>query len=115
MVKQIIVACLIISTVYAENNDTKNIYEKACVSCHKELPMSLQRMFMRYLLVYGGEKNMKAGLRHYLKYPIKDISVMSKLFIDGYGIKKKTTLTNAQLDEAIDIYWEKFKVFDRLK
>lgn len=115
MVKQIIIGCLLFSALYAEEFDTKNIYEKECVACHKELPMSLQRMFMRYLLVYGGEKNMKAGLKHYMKYPIKDISVMSDLFIDGYGIKKKTTLTDAQLDETIDIYWEKFKVFDRLK
>ena len=115
MVKQIIIACLIISVTHAEEFDVKNIYEKECVVCHEELPMSLQRMFMRYLLVYGGERNMKAGLKHYLKYPIKDISVMSDLFIDGYGIKKKTILTDEQLDEAIDIYWEKFKVFDKLK
>ena len=115
MVKQIITACLIFSAIHAEEVNIKNIYEKECVSCHSELPMSLQRMFMHYLLVYGGEKNMKAGLKHYLKYPIKDISMMSDLFIDGYGIKKKTTLTDTQLDEAINIYWEKFKVFDRLK
>ena len=115
MVKQIIIACLIFSAAQAEEFGPENIYEKECVSCHAELPMSLQRMFMRYLLVYGGEKNMKAGLKHYLKYPIKDITMMSDLFIDGYGIKKKTTLTDTQLDEAIDIYWEKFKVFDRLK
>ena len=115
MVKQIIIACWIFSVTHAEEFDVKNIYEKECVSCQEELPMSLQRMFMRYLLVYGGERNMKAGLKHYLKYPIKDISVMSDLFIDGYGIKKKTILTDGQLDEALDIYWEKFKVFDKLK
>jgi len=115
MVKKVIIICLIFSAIHAEELEAENIYEKECVSCHAELPMSLQRMFMRYLLVYGGEKNMKAGLKHYLKYPIKDISMMSDLFIDGYGIKKKTTLTDEQLDEAIDIYWEKFKVFDKLK
>lgn len=90
-------------------------YERYCVECHRELPTSLQRMFMRYLLVYGGEKNVKAGLKHYLKYPLKEISVMSDLFIDNYGIKKKTTLSDNQIDKVLDIYWEKFKVIDKLK
>ncbi len=93
----------------------EDAYERNCVECHKDLPTSLQRMFMNYLLVYGGEKNMKAGLKHYLQYPSKHISVMSDLFIDNYGIKKKTTLTSDELDEVLDIYWEKFKVFDKLK
>ncbi len=63
--------------------EAKDAYERYCVDCHKELPTSLQRMFLHYLLVYGGEQNMKAGLKHYLKYPIKEISVMSELFIDN--------------------------------
>ena len=94
---------------------SKNIYEKSCVECHKSLPTSLQRMFMSYLRVYSGEKNLKAGLAHYLKYPSKEISVMSNLFIDNYGIKKRTTLTKSKLNEALDIYWNKFKVFQKLK
>jgi len=90
-------------------------YERNCVECHKNLPTSLQRMFMNYLLVYGGEKNMKAGLKHYLQYPSKHISVMSDLFIQNYGIKRKTTLSSEELDEILDIYWDKFKVFKKLK
>ena len=93
----------------------EDMYERNCVECHKNLPTSLQRMFMNYLLVYGGEKNMKAGLKHYLQYPSKEISVMSDLFIDSYGIKEKTTLNNDELDEIIDIYWDKLKVFKKLK
>ena len=93
----------------------EDAYERNCVECHQSLPTSLQRMFMNYLLVYGGEKNMKAGLKHYLQYPSKHISVMSDLFIDNYGIKKRTTLTSDEIDEVLDVYWEKFKVFDKLK
>jgi len=110
MVKSLIIVVLLSIGAMSEN-----IYERNCVKCHKELPTSLQRMFMNYLLVYGGEKNMKAGLKHYLEYPSKHITVMSQLFIDNYGIKSKTKLTSDELDEALDIYWEKFKVFDKLK
>ena len=110
MVKSIMVWILIISGVYSQD-----AYERHCVKCHKELPTSLQRMFMNYLLVYSGEKNMKAGLKHYLQYPSKEISVMSDLFIDNYGIKKKSDLKEKEIDKALDIYWNKFKVFNKLK
>ena len=93
----------------------ENVYERNCVPCHKDLPTSLQQMFKNYLLVYSSEKFVKVGIKHYLKYPSRNISQMSKLFLDTYGIKASTTLTDKELDEAIDIYWEKFKVFDKLK
>ena len=110
MVKIIFILSILRMGLFAQD-----IYEDNCVECHKDLPTSLQRMYMNYLLVYGGEKNMKAGLKHYLKYPSKHITVMSNLFIDNYGIKKKTNLSNKEIDEALDIYWNKFKVFDKLK
>jgi len=94
---------------------SQNVYERKCVPCHKELPTSLQQMFMSYLSLYSGEKNVKAVLKYYLKYPSKSMSVMSDLFIDSYGIKEKSMLSNEELNEAVDIYWEKFKVFDKLK
>lgn len=94
---------------------SQDAYERNCVECHKELPTSLQEMFKRYLLVYSGEQNVKAGLKHYLKYPLREISVMDNLFIDNYGIKKKTKLKESDIDEALDIYWDKFKVSNKLK
>jgi len=94
---------------------SEDAFERHCEGCHQVLPSSLQMMLKHYLLVYGGEKNVKAGLKHYLKHPSKEISVMSDLFIANYGIKKRTNLTDAKLEEALDIYWEKFKVIGRLK
>lgn len=110
MVKKFLIITLVGIQLYAAD-----AYERNCVGCHRNLPTSLQRMFMNYLLVYGGEKNMKAGLKHYLQYPSKHISVMSDLFISNYGIKSKTKLSSKELDEILDIYWDKFKVFDKLK
>jgi hypothetical protein len=110
MVKIVLLSIMLISGLFS-----KDIYERNCVECHQALPTTLQRMFMNYLLVYGGEKNMKAGLKHYLMNPSKHISVMSDLFIENYGIKNKSKLTSKQLDKVIDIYWNKFKVFDKLE
>jgi len=110
MVKNIIIFLFLLTFLAAED-----IYERNCIPCHKNLPTSLQQMFKEYLLVYSGEQNVKAGIKHYLKYPNRSISVMSELFIDNFGIKKKTMLSPKELDEAVDIYWEKFKVFNKLK
>ena len=97
---------------------SQNIYQKSCVECHKSLPASLQRMFMSYLLVYSGEENVKVGLFHYIRYPHKDTSVMSKLFIETIGVKKsipRHKLSDKELKKAIDIYWEKYKVIGKIR
>jgi hypothetical protein len=93
----------------------EDAYEKNCVSCHKKLPTSLQKMFMRYLSTYSGENNLKAGLKRYLKEPSRDTSVMQDMFLDRYGVKKPTKIDTVELDKAIDIYWEKYKVFGKLE
>lgn len=110
MVKHGIVAVLIVSGLFCED-----VYERSCVGCHKELPTSLEEMFKHYLLVYSGEQNVKNALKHYLRHPLKEISVMDDLFIENYGIKDKTTLSDSEIDKALDIYWDKFKVFGKLK
>jgi hypothetical protein len=97
------------------NLQAQDVYERKCIPCHKDLPTSLQQMFMVYLENYSGEKNVKTILKYYLIHPSKSLSVMSDLFIDSHGIKKPTKLNDAELDKAIDSYWEKFKVFDKLK
>ncbi|MEA3434252.1 MAG: hypothetical protein U9R13_06680 [Campylobacterota bacterium] len=110
MVKRIMLFLILTSGLFSQD-----VYERNCVGCHKDLPTTLQQMFKEYLQMYSGEENVKAGLKHYLHYPSKSISVMSELFIDSYGIKKKSRLNKKELDEAIDIYWDKFKVFGKLK
>jgi hypothetical protein len=110
MVKSILFIFLLITLTPAQD-----LFEKHCIPCHKAFPITLQEMFKNYLLVYSGEANVKAGIKHYLQYPLSDISVMSKLFKETYGIKDKTTLSPEELDKIIDIYWERYKVFGKLK
>ena len=111
-VKKILIVLVVITWHPLWGEDA---FERHCIACHKTLPSTLQQIFKRYLLVYSGEKNVKASIKHYLKYPSRSISVMSDLFLDSYGIKKKTILDDKALDEAVDRYWEKYKVFGRLK
>ncbi len=77
--------------------------------------MSLQRMFMNYLSVYSGEINTKAALKHFMRYPRRDTSVMSELFLKNFTIKKPLKISDKVLNEAIEIYWDKYKVLNKLK
>jgi len=110
MVKKFIIAISVSLSLYGQD-----AYEQHCVQCHKELPMTLQKMFMEYLSVYGGENNTKAALKYFLRHPRKDTSVMSELFLKNFSIKDPLIISDKELNEAIDIYWEKYKVIGKLK
>lgn len=112
MVK-IIILLLINISVFANKNF--DIYEKNCVNCHNSLPVSIDKYFYRYLLKYSGEKQVKESIYNYLKNPSKKTTIMPQSFIDRFGIKKKTSLGDEELKDAIDIYWDKYKVFDKLE
>lgn len=95
--------------------NASNIYEKNCVACHKKLPVTIDKYFYRYLLKYSSKQDVQDAMLKYILNPSKDKTVMPEAFILRFGIKKPTTLSNKQLEEAIEIYWEKYKVFGKLK
>jgi len=110
MLRKLIMVIIVTLSLYGQN-----AYEQHCVQCHRELPMTLQKMFMEYLSVYGGENNTKAALKYFLRHPRKDTSVMSELFLKNFSIKDPLIISDKELNEAIDIYWEKYKVIGKLK
>lgn len=92
-----------------------NIYEENCVQCHNKIPVSIDKYFYKYLLVYSSEGDMKHAIVNYLKVPFKETTVMSDAFISRFGVKKKSELSEKELTKAVNIYWEKYKVFGKLK
>ncbi len=90
-------------------------YEDNCVKCHKKLPVSIDKYFYKYLLIYSSETDMKNAIISYLKYPAYETTVMSDSFIKRFGLKEKSKLSQDQLKESVDIYWQKYKVFGKLK
>ena len=110
MVKKIVLALLLFSTFL-----NADIYTKNCVQCHKKLPVSIDKYFYKYLLTYSSQKAVKQAMVHYLKKPSAKRSVMGEAFLRRFGVKKKSALSNKQLKKAINIYWNKYKVFEKLK
>lgn len=95
--------------------NANDIYENNCVSCHKSLPVSIDKYFYRYLLKYSSERNVKEAMTTYLNNPTKETTIMPEAFIKRFGVKKATKLNKKELDKALDIYWDKYKVFGKLK
>lgn len=92
-----------------------DVYENNCIACHSKLPVSIDKYFYRYLLKYSSETKLKKAMTDYLKNPAKDTTIMPEAFISRFGIKEKTDLNDKELKEAIDKYWEIYKVFGKLK
>jgi len=112
MVKKIVVL-LIFGFLFL--NAKENIYQKNCVSCHKNQAVSIDKFFYRYLLKYSSEKNVKKALFEYLKKPSFFKTIMPRGYINRYGIKLPSKLSDKELKKAIDIYWDKYKVFGKLR
>ncbi len=91
------------------------IYRQNCLQCHQKLSFNLKQVYFDYLLKYSSEKAVKLALIDYLKSPNKDTSVMSKEYIRRFGVKKPTSLTDEELEKAIDYYWKRYTVFGKLK
>lgn len=92
-----------------------DVYEKNCVSCHKELPVSIDKYFYRYLLKYSSERSVKESMASYLKNPNSKTTIMPQAFIKRFGVKKRTKLNEQDLNKALNTYWDKYKVFGKLK
>jgi len=92
-----------------------SVYQKECISCHQELPVSIDKYFYRYLLKYSSEIKVKGAINQYLQNPSRDKTVMADAFINRFGLKKKSKLNQKELESAIHEYWETYKIFGKLK
>ncbi|AXK48963.1 hypothetical protein CRU87_02625 [Aliarcobacter trophiarum LMG 25534] len=112
MVRVVFLLCL--ASVFAFSN-SKNIYEKNCITCHNKIPVTIDKYFYRYLLEYSNEEDVKNAMFDFLKNPTKEGSLMSESIIKRFGLKRKTRLSDDELKEALDIYWREYNLFDKLK
>ena len=111
MIKRTVLFLILSISAHAD----KNAYERHCIPCHQYQPASLEKLFMTYLKTYSGELSLKGTLKEFLKEPKESTSLMSEIFIDRFSVKDKTKLSDSELDEAINVYWDIYNVRDKLK
>ncbi|WP_263832351.1 hypothetical protein [Sulfurospirillum oryzae] len=111
MVKKWLILMTLVSCLCAKTG----VYEKHCIPCHEDMAVKIDKFFYRYLLKYSSEMDVKNAMSKYLKNPKAENSILVDGLLNRFGVKKKTTLSDAELKEALDTYWEQYKVFDKLK
>lgn len=115
MVRSLFFLCLISVFSISLFGNQKNIYEKNCLGCHNKIPVTIDKYFYRYLLEYSSETAVKEAMFEFLKNPKQENSLMSESLIKRFGLKRKTKLKDEDLKKALDIYWEEYKLFGKLK
>jgi hypothetical protein len=110
MVKKVTFLILLSLTLQA-----KSLYEHNCVSCHEGMTITLDKFFFRYLLKYSSEAEVKKALFTYIKNPKTETSILEPWLINRIGVKKRSTLSDKELHEALDDYWTYYQVFGKLK
>jgi len=113
MYKKLLLVIVLMSSLVAEKTK-RNIYEDNCRACHTNV-FPLEKLYMLYLKRYSGEQTFKASLKAFLKKPLEETSVMTDKWIKDFSVKGRTPLTDKQIDEAIDIYWNLYDVRKKLK
>lgn len=109
MVKTLIFLIFLHVSVFA------SVYESNCVNCHKKLPVKIDKFFYRYLLKYSSKKDVKSSMLAYLKNPTKEKTILQEGLLNRFGLKQKSELSDKELRKALDEYWERYKVFGKLK
>ncbi len=106
------ILALVLCGVFAHGEGS---FARECIPCHRQKNISLQKVFMDALLVYGGEENMKAGLAYYFRNPRLGSSVMDEDFLQKNGIKEPIKLSPKIMDEALEAYWQIYTVRGKLQ
>ena len=92
-----------------------SVFQRDCVACHNENGLSLERIFYRYVLTFSTELSTKVALKDYLNNPLEQKSLLSSFALAQFGVKESTKLSDEQLDEALDEYWEKFTFIGKIE
>ncbi len=106
---------IFISIVLILINLKASVYQENCIGCHSKLPIKIDKFFYRYLLKYSSAIETKYALKLYLQNPKKENSILNPALLNRFGVKKKTTLSEKNLEKAIDEYWNIYKIFGKLK
>ena len=107
MVKYISIFLLLVSFLHADS------FKQNCLECHSN-EFQLAMFMKKYTLKYSSEKRIKKALYSYLKNPTYDASILPFGYLNRFGIKDKTTLSDAELERMLSIYYEKYNIKSKI-
>ena len=91
-----------------------NPYETNCIYCHKD-KKELKYFMTNYTLLYSSEKKIKKAMFNFLKNPTSNKSVTPYEYIIKHGFKEKSKLSDKDLKDAINTYYDKYNIKQFIK
>jgi len=89
-----------------------DIFESNCVSCHAY--GQLNKFYSQYTLQYSSKEKTLQAMKEFLQNPSYEKSMMPRGFLNRFGLKEKTELTDDQLTQALQIYLERYSFSNKL-
>ncbi len=108
MVKKLLLLSILFTALHANNFDQK------CVACHAKLPISFDKFYMKYLIMFSSKKYIKEAMFSYLKDPMLNLTVLSKEEIQKMGLMPKLDISDEELKSLIDEYIKRYDVKKKL-
>ncbi|BCD67723.1 hypothetical protein [Nitratiruptor sp. YY09-18] len=102
MVKKLLLAFVFVELVMGAN-----IFDRSCIPCHMRKRAPLKPIFFDYLLYYSSERAVKNAMVQNLLHPDKAHIIEKRLY--RHRFREKT------LRKALDIYWDRYKIFGKIK
>ncbi|MRI83940.1 MAG: hypothetical protein C6I00_05910 [Nitratiruptor sp.] len=87
------------------------IFDRRCVTCHREVALPLKPIFFDYLLHFSSERLVKGAMARQLLNPDPKNSLIPKERRRGY----RHQVDPDELDLLLQIYWNRYKVIGRIR
>ncbi len=107
MVKTIYILLFLVTFSYA------NSFEKNCLECHAN-EFQLHMFMKKYSLKFSSERVIKKAIFDYLKKPTMKQSVLPFGYLNRFGIKDKTNLSDEELSKMVEVYYNRFNLKDKI-
>ena len=88
-------------------------FENSCLKCHNN-SFQFQMFMKRYTIKYSSERRIKNAIFNYLKNPSYKESVLPFGYINRFGIKDKTDLSDHDLKKMINVYYERYNIKSKI-
>ncbi len=89
-------------------------FESLCLSCHEKQGIPTEALYKRYLLKHSSDRRIEAAMVEYLEKPVITKSIMPPRFINKFGIKESSQLSEVELKKYVRILIERYNIRDRL-
>lgn len=91
-----------------------NSFENDCLKCHKQSGVPLDMIYKRYLLEFSSHSDIKRAMVDFLKHPAEQKSALPKGMLMNMGVKKKSTLSDLELNMRVDEYLKMYDIKKRI-